>query len=173
MTLRHLLTFVSCGCIYTSYASRYRRTKGAAAQRCPSIASAWLVAFPNCSATLEGMFAFVSSGVSVYRAGSAANTTRPRQPSQDRFHGQIAILAGTPAAPSCCSQQDYVERYRQSGPGGRARSRTEAWLTGAQPGDHFRFSGNISSTACSIPSLSKPMKRWFPTNDGLHSNPRR
>jgi hypothetical protein len=173
MILRQLLTCVFHSCIYMSYASRYCRTKGATAQSCPHTASAWLVAFPSCSATLEGIFSLLSSGVSVYRAGAAANKTCSRQPSQDRFYCQTAILAGPAAPPPCCSHAAYVERHRQSRSDRGARSRTEAWLTCGQPGCRARFSGNISSTVYSIRSSSRPMKPWSPTSDGPHTNPRR
>ena len=173
MTLLELLTCVSYGCIYMAYASRYRRTTGATAQSCPHTASAWLVAFPSCAATREGMLPLVSTGVSVYRAGSAANKTCSRQPSQDRFYGQAAILASHPSPSLCRSDAAYVERRRRSRSDRGARSRTEAWLTGGQPGHRARFSGNISSTVYSIPSSSRPMKPWCPTSDGLHTPPRR
>jgi hypothetical protein len=173
MTLRQHLTFVFYGCIYMAYASRYGRTTGATAQSCPHTASAWLVAFPSGSATCEGMLPFVPTGVSVYRAGSATNKTFARHPSQDRFHRQIAILAGHPSPPLCRSDAAFAERRRRSRSDGSARSRTEAWLTGGQPGHRSRFSGNISSTVYSIPSSSRPTKRWFPTSDGLHTPPRR
>src|SRR3954451_15355294 len=173
MTLRQHLTFVLYGCIYMTYASRYRRTTGGSAESCPHTASAWLVAFPGCAATCEGMLPLVSTGVSVYRAGSAANKTCSRQPSQDRFYGQTVILAGHPSPPLCRSDAAYVERRRRSRSDRGARSRTEAWLTGGQPGHRARFSGNISSTVYSIPSSSRPMKPWSPTSDGLHTPPRR
>lgn len=173
MTLLRLLTCVLCSCIYMAYASRYCRAKGATAQPCLETASAWLAAFPSCSATREGMFALVPSGISVYRAGSAADKTCFRQPSQDRLHGQTAILARRPSPASCRSHAAYVERHRWSGSDRGARSRTEAWLTGGQSGHRARCSGNISSTVCSIPSSSRPMKPWSPTSDGPHTNPRR
>jgi hypothetical protein len=173
MTLLQLLTCVFCSCIYMAYASRYCRAKGATAQSCPQTASAWLAAFPSCSPAREGMFAIVPSGISVCRAGSEANKTCSRQSSQDRFHGQTAILAGHPSSPLCCSLAAYVERHRRSGSDRGARSRTEAWLTGGQPGHGARCSGNISSTVYSIPSSSRLMKPWSPTSDGLHTPPRR
>jgi hypothetical protein len=173
MTLRLLLTCVSCGCIYMAYASRYCRAKGATAQSCPYTASAWLATFPSCSATCEGMFPLVSSGISVYRAGSAANKTCSRRPSQDRFHSQTAILAGHPSPPLCRSDAAYVERPCRSRSDRGARTRTEAWLTGGQPGHGARCSGNISSTVYWIPSSSRLMNPWSPTSDGLHTPPRR
>jgi hypothetical protein len=173
MTPRQFLTYVFCGCIYMSYGSCHGRTEGAAPQSRACAASAWLVAFTGRPATREGMFPFVSTGVSVYRAGSATNKTSSRHASQDRFHGQIATLAGHPSPPICRSDAAFAERRRQSRSDVSARSRTEAWLTGAQPGHRARFSGNISSTVYSIPSSSRHTKPWSPTSDGLHTTPRR
>jgi hypothetical protein len=173
MTPRQFLTFVVCGCIYTSYGSCHCRRKGATAQSGPHAASAWLAAFPSRSATREGMFPLLSSGVSVYRAGSAAERAYSRQFSQGRFHCQIAILAGPQAPPPCCSHAAYLERHRRSRSDSGARSRTGAWLTIGHPGHRARCSGNISSIAYSIPSSSKPMKFWSPTSAGPHTNPRR
>lgn len=173
MTPCQFLTFVLCGCIYTSYGSCHCRTTGATSQSRTYAASAWLLASPSGSATGEGMFSLLSSGVSVYRAGSAANNACSRRSSQGRIHCQIAIFAGAQAPPSCGSQAAYVERHGQSRPDSGARSRTRAWLTTGQPGHRARFSGNIGSIVYSIPSSSKPMKLWSLTRDGLHANPRR
>ena len=173
MTPCQFLTCVFNGCIYTSYGSCHCRTKGAASQSRPYAASAWLVAFAGRPATREGMFLILPSGVSVYQAGARTNNASPRRPSQGRIHCQIAIFAGAQASPPCGSQAGYVERHRQSRPGGGARSRTGAWLSTGQPEHRARFSGNISLTDYSIPSSSRPMKLWSLTSDGPHANPRR
>jgi hypothetical protein len=173
MIPRQVLTLVSYGCIYTSYASRHCRTKGATPKSRPHLASAWFVTLPSCSTTREGMFPVLPSGVSLYQAGAAVKCPPPRQPSQDRLHCQTAILAGQPTPPLFCSHATYVERHRQSLPDRDARSRTEAWLTSGQPGHCARFSGNISSIAYTTPSSSKPTKSWSPTSGGPHTNPRR
>jgi hypothetical protein len=173
MTPCRFLTFVLYGCIYTSYGSCHRRTKGPASQSRPYTASAWLVAFAGRSATREGMFPLLPSGVSVYQAGATTNDAGPRPSSQGRIYCQIAIFAGAQAPPPCGSQAGYVERHRQSRPGSGARSRTGAWLSTGQPGHRARFSGNISLTAYSIPSSSRPMKLWSLTSDGPHANSRR
>ena len=173
MTPCQFLTFVVGGCIYTSYGSCHCRTKGATPQSGPHAASAWLDASAGRSATREGILPFLSSGVSVYRAGSTAKRADSCQCFQNRFHCQIAILTGRQAPPLCCSQSAYVERHSQWRPDRGARSRTRAWLTIGHPGHRARFSGNISLIAYSIPSSSKPMKPWSPTSDGPQSNPRR
>jgi hypothetical protein len=173
MTPCQFLTFVCCGCIYTSYESCHRRTTGATSQSRAYAASAWLVAFPSCPATREGMFPLFPSGVSVYRAGPRANNACSRRSSQGRIHYQIAFLAGAQAPSPCGSQAAYVERHRQSRLDSGARSRTGAWLTTGQPGHRARFSGNISLIAYSIPSSSKPMRLWSLISDGLRANPRR
>ena len=173
MILRQALTCVSYGCMCMTYASRYCRTKGATAQSRAHTASAWWVALPSCSATCEGVFPLASSGVPVYRAGSAADKTSPCQPSQDCFYGQASISAGRRNPPLCRSHAADVERHHRSRSDRGARSRSEAWLTGAQPGHRARFSGNISSTVYSIPNSSRPMKPWSPTSDGLLTTARR
>lgn len=173
MILRQRLTCVSYGCMYMAYASRYCRTKGGTAQSRPQTPSAWWVALPSCSAACEGMFPLVSSGISICRAGAAADKTSPGQSSQDRFYRQALILTSGRSPPLCRPRAANPERRRRSGSDRGTRSRTEAWLTGAQPGHRARFSGNISSTVCSIPNSSRPMKPWSPTSDGLHTTPRR
>jgi hypothetical protein len=173
MILRRILTCAFYGCIYTSYDSRHYITKGAPSQLRSNPASARVVTPSGCSTTHEGIFPLQASGVSLPRPGSAVKAPRPRHPSQDRLHCQAAIPAGRPTPPLCGSYTSFVERYRQSRPDGDAQSRTEAWLTGGQPGHRALCSGNISSIACSTPSSSKPMKPWSLTTDGPHTNLRR
>jgi len=173
MTPLQFLTVVRRGCMYTAYDSCHCRTKGATSESRTYAGSAWLVAFPGRPATREGMFALLPSGVSVCRAGSTANNAYSHRSSQDRIYCQIAIAAGPQAPPPCGSQAAYLERHSQPRSDSCARSRTEAWLTGGQPGHRARSSGSISSTAYSIPSLSKPMTLWSLTSDGPYTNPRR
>ena len=173
MTLRQHLTFVFCGCIYMANASRYGRTTGATAQSCPHTASAWWVALPSCSATCEDLFPLAATGVPVCRAGSAADKTSPCRPSKDCFYRQASFSTGRRSPALCCPQAANAERHRRSRSYRGDRSRSEAWLTAAQPGHRARFSGNISSTVYSIPSSSRPTKPWSPTSDGLHTTPRR
>lgn len=173
MILRRLLTYVGYGCSHMTYASRDCRTKGATAQSRPHAASAWWVALPSCSAACEGLFPLASSGVPVYRAGSAADKTSPGQSSQNCFYRQASISAGRRYPPLCRPHPADVERCRRSRPDRGAQSRSEAWLTGAQPGHRARFSGNISSTVYSIPNSSRLMNLWSPTIDGLPTTVRR
>jgi hypothetical protein len=173
MILLRILTCAFYGCIYTSYDPRHYLTKGAPSQPRPNPASARFVTLSSCSTTHEGILPLQASGVSLYQAGSAAEAPRPRHPSQDRLHCQAAIPAGPPTAPLCGSYTSFVERYRQSRPDGDAQSRTEAWLTGGQPGHRALCSGNISSIACSTPSSSRSTKPWSPTGGGPQTNLRR
>ena len=173
MILRDILTRAVYGCIYTSYDSRHGHTKGAPPQSCPNLAAARFVTLSSCSTIQEGILRLQTSGVSLYRAGSAVKAPRPRHPSQDRLHCQAAIPAGRPTPPLRGSCTNSVERHRQSRPDGDPQSRTEAWLTGGQPGHRALCRGNISSIACSTPSSSRSTKPWPPIGGGPHNNPRR
>jgi len=172
MILHRILTVVCYGCIYMSYATRQRRSTGATPQSLPNPASALFVTFSSRPTARKNMLAVIPSGVSLSQAGSALKTPCSRQPSQDCFHRQTAIHAGSSTSPVCCSHSAHVERHRQSRLNRDARSRTEAWLTSGQSGRRARFICNISSIAYWIPSSFKLTKFWFPTSGGPHAIPR-
>ena len=172
MILHQVLTCVSYGCIYTSYASRHCCSTGAAPQSIPNPASGLFITLRSRSTARQIVLHFSTSGLSISQAGQTPKGSCSRQPSQDCLHRQTATHADPPTAHLCCSQSTHVERHGQSRLNRDARSRTEAWLNGGQVGA-ARCSWNISSIAYWIPSLSKPTNCWCPTNCGPHMTLRR
>lgn len=167
------LMFVFYSCIYMSYASCQRCSKGATPQSIPNPASTLFVTFPSCSTAREGVFPVFPSGVSLSQAGTDFKASRSRQPSQDCFHRETAIHAGSSTPPLCGSHATQVERHRQSRLDGDPRPRTEAWLSGGQPGRRVRFVWNISSIAYWIPNSPKPTNYWCQTSCGPQTTVRR
>lgn len=172
MILHQVLTCVSYGCIYTSYASCHCGSTGAAPQSLPNPASGLFIPLRSRSTARQIVLHFSTSGLSISQAGRTFKASRSHQPPQDCLHRQTAAHADPPTAHLCCSQSTPVERHRQSRLDRDARSRTEAWLNRAQPGA-ARCSWNMGSIAYWIPSSSKPTNCCCPTSCGPHITPRR
>ena len=172
MILHQVLTCVSYGCIYTSYASRHRCSTGAAPQSLPNPASGLLIPLRSRSTARQIVLHFSTAGLSISQAGRTFKAPRSHPPPQDCLHRQTAAHPDPPTAHVCCSQSTHLERPRRSRLDRDARSRTEAWLNRGQPGA-ARCSWNMGSIAYEIPSSSKPTNCWCPTSGGPHMTPRR
>ena len=172
MILQQVLTCVSNGCIYTSYASRHGCSTGAAPQSLPNPASSLFLPLRGRSTARQIVLHFSTSGVSISQAGRTLKASRSHPPPQDCLHRQTATHADPPTAHLRCSQSTQLERDRQSRLDRNARSRTEAWLNRGQPGA-AHCSRNITSIAYWIPSSSKPTNCCCPTSCGPHMTLRR
>jgi hypothetical protein len=93
MILHQVLTCVSYGCIYMSYASRHSCSTGAAPQSLPNPASGLFITLRGRSTARQIVFHFSTSGLSISQAGRTLKASRSHQPPQDCLHRQTAVCA--------------------------------------------------------------------------------
>jgi len=166
-----ILIFVVYGCICTSYVSRQCRSEGTTPQSLTRPAAALPFTLGSSSAACQNVLHFLSPGLSLSPAGRALKASGSRHLSQNCIYRKAAAPSDWQSPELCGAHGTHVERNRQSGIDGNARSRTEAWLNGGQP--RARCSWNISSIACWIPNSVKHTNCWRPTSGGPHANCRR
>lgn len=166
-----ILIFVAYSCMCTSYASSQCRSEGATPQSLTSPAAALPFTLRSSSAARQNVLHFFSSGLSLSPAGRALKASGSRDLSENCIYRKAAPSPDWQGPQLCGAYGGHVERNRQSGIDGNARSRTEAWLSGGQR--RARFSSNITSIAYWIPNSVKLTSCWCPTSGGPYTNPRR
>lgn len=162
---------VAIGCTLVSNVACQQRSTRTTPQPFPNPASALFVAFGSCARARENMFHFSSPGLSLSKAGSALKPTCSGHSSQDRFHSEVAHRTGSTTPSLCRSCSAHVERDRQSGLDGNARSRSKAWLNRGKR--RARFMSSINTIDCLLPNSPKCTNCWCPTSGGPHVNVRR
>src|ERR1700730_1486020 len=159
------LTYVIYGCIHMSYGSSQRRPEGQAPQSCTKPITP---ATPprSCRPTARKvLFHLPASGLSVPRASATVARACSGQRSESCLYRQTLAHSRAPVAEVCRQGQTHLERKRQSGADGHARSRTEAWLRSGQRALVLSI-WNMVSIVCWVTSLPKPINCWYRTSSG-------
>jgi len=164
---------VACGCTFMSYVACQLRSTGTTPQSLPNLASALFIPSRSCATAGKNMFHLLSPGLSLLKAGPAAERTSSPQSSQGRLYSQAAHGAGSATPPLCRSYSAHVERDRQSRLDCDARPRSQAWLNRGPGQRRARFMWNITSIDCLLPNSPKSTNCWYPTSAGPHAHFRR
>ena len=148
-------------------------------QRCPESRAAQSGSNPTartrtpargCRAPRPGLLHLQAPGLSLSRAGTAAQTSGPGRRCQIVFHGEALPQPGGETARLRCFHRIDLERDRQPCLVGGAASRGRTWLTGRRVGSG-RCGWNINSIDCRRKSWRRLMNCSCLTRSGPRLEP--
>src|ERR1700740_2742246 len=148
------LHYVTHGCIYVTYASRYRSPESPKTQPRARTAAAIRPFAPCCRAAGERLWCFSSPGLSLSPAGPAPEGTGAGWRSQGGFHCQALSSIGSASADVRCPHRSDIERNRKPSLARGLAAEKKAWLSDPHSAT-TRFTTNIVSIVSSLRNLNK------------------
>jgi hypothetical protein len=145
---------VTCGCIYVTYASRYRCPESPKTQSRARTAAPIRPFAPCCSAAGERIWCFSPPGLSLSPAGPGPEGTGARWQSQGGFHRQALSRIGSAFADVRHPHWCFIERNCKPSLARGLAAEKKAWLSDLHSAT-TRFTTNIVSIVSSLRNLNK------------------
>ena len=133
--------------IQMTYGSRQRCPESRAAQSGSQPAAGTRAPAPGRRAPRPCLLHLQAPGLSLSRAGTAAQTSGPGRRYESVFHGQALAQSGGQTPDLCSLDRIDLERDRQPCLVGGTASRGRTWLTGRRVGNG-RCGSNINLIGC-------------------------
>jgi hypothetical protein len=148
------LRYVTCGCIYVTYASRYRSPESPKTQPRVRTAASIRPYAPGRRAVGERRWCFSSPSLSLSPAGPAPERTCARWRCEGRFHRQALSRIGSASPDVRHPHRRVLERNRKPSLARGLAAEKKAWLSDLHSAT-TRFTRNIVSIVSSLRNLNK------------------